>query len=138
VVISGSPQDIENAQKVAKEKGAKLAVILDVSGAFHSSFMKEAGVKLAVELEKMRISQPELPVISNCNAKVALNPQEIKANLVQQVAQSVLWEDSMKLMLSEGIKSFVEFGPGKVLRGLMRRIDSSVQVANVEKKADIG
>jgi len=138
VVISGSPQDIENAQKIAKENGAKLAVILDVSGAFHSSFMKEAGVKLAVELEKMKIAQPELPVISNCNAKVALNPQEIKANLVQQVAQSVLWEDSMKLMLSEGIKSFVEFGPGKVLKGLMRRIDSSAQVANIEKIADIG
>ncbi len=138
VVISGSPLDIENAQKIAKEKGAKLAVILDVSGAFHSSFMKQAAVKLAVELEKAKISQPELPVISNCNAKVALNPQEIRQNLVRQVAQSVLWEDSMKLMLAEGIRNFMEFGPGKVLKGLMRRIDSNAQVTNVEKKADIG
>lgn len=138
VVISGSPQNIENAQNISKEKGAKLAVILDVSGAFHSSFMKEAGQKLAVELEKIKISQPEFPVVSNCSAKVALNPQEIKENLVKQVAQSVLWEDSMRLMLSEGIRSFVEFGPGKVLKGLMRRIDSSAQVVNVEKKADIG
>jgi [acyl-carrier-protein] S-malonyltransferase len=137
VVISGSPENIENAQKISKEKGAKLAVILDVSGAFHSSFMQEAGQKLAVELEKTKISQPEFPVVSNCNAKVALNPQEIKENLVKQVAQSVLWEDSMRLMLSEGIRSFVEFGPGKVLKGLMRRIDSSAQVVNVEKKADI-
>ena len=137
VVISGSPENIENAQKISKEKGAKLAVILDVSGAFHSSFMQEAGQKLAVELEKTKISQPEFPVVSNCNAKVALNPQEIKENLVKQVAQSVLWEDSMRLMLSEGIRSFVEFGSGKVLKGLMRRIDSSAQVVNVEKKADI-
>ncbi|MFA5005355.1 MAG: [acyl-carrier-protein] S-malonyltransferase, partial [Candidatus Omnitrophota bacterium] len=62
---------------------------------------------------------------------------EIKENLVKQVAQSVLWEDSMRLMLSEGIRSFVEFGSGKVLKGLMRRIDSSAQVVNMEKKADI-
>jgi [acyl-carrier-protein] S-malonyltransferase len=137
VVISGTAQHIEDAQKIAKEKGAKLAIILDVSGAFHSSFMQEAGVKLSAELEKIKITQPEFPVVSNCNAKVTLNPDEIRQNLVKQVAESVLWEDSMRLMLGEGIKSFIEFGPGKVLKGLMRRIDSSAQVVNVEKKSDI-
>jgi [acyl-carrier-protein] S-malonyltransferase len=137
-VISGTPLNIENAQKISKEKGAKLAVILDVSGAFHSSFMKEVGDKLAVELEKTKIAQPEFPVVSNCNARVALNPQEIRENLIKQVAQSVLWEDSMKLMLSEGVRNFMEFGPGKVLKGLMRRINSDAQVVNIEKETDLG
>jgi [acyl-carrier-protein] S-malonyltransferase len=137
VVISGSGETIQNAQILAKEKGAKLAVILEVSGAFHSSFMQGASVKLAKELEKMPISVPKFPVISNVTGKPALDVKEIKQNLMRQVSGSVLWEDSMKLILSKGISSFIEFGPGKVLKGLMRRIDSNAQVINIEKSADI-
>jgi len=136
-VISGSAQVIEKAQGLAKEKGAKLAVILEVSGAFHSSFMKDASMKLAKELEKIKISVPKFPVISNVTAKPVLNIEEIKQNLIRQVSASVLWEDSMKLVLSKGVSNFIEFGPGKVLKGLMRRIDSNAQVINIEKKEDI-
>ena len=136
-VISGAPQAIENAQKLAKEKGAKLAVILEVSGAFHSSFMKGASLKLAEELKKIKINAPKFPMISNVTAKPALTPEEIRQNLIDQVCGSVLWEDSMRLILSKGTANFIEFGPGKVLKGLMRRIDPGAQVTNIEKKEDI-
>ena len=137
VVISGSAESILRAQILAKEKGAKLAVILEVSGAFHSSFMQGACLKLASELEKINISVPRFPVISNVTGKAVLTVQEIKQNLVRQVSASVLWEDSMKFILSKGVSNFIEFGPGKVLKGLMRRIDSNAQVVNIEKNTDI-
>jgi len=137
IVISGSAEAIVQAQVLAKEKGAKLAVILEVSGAFHSSFMLGVSLKLAQELKKIKINTPKFPVICNVTGKPVLTIQEIKQNLIQQVAASVLWEDSMKLILSEGITGFIEFGPGKVLKGLMRRIDSNAQVINIEKSADI-
>jgi len=137
IVVSGSAEAMVKAQVLAKEKGAKLAVMLEVSGAFHSSFMKGASEKLARELESINITLPKFPVISNVTGKPVLSGQEIKQNLIQQVAESVLWEDSMRLILAKGITSFIEFGPGKVLKGLMRRIDSSAQVVNIEKSADL-
>jgi [acyl-carrier-protein] S-malonyltransferase len=137
VVISGSADSIIQAQILAKEKGAKLAVVLEVSGAFHSSFMQGASQKLAQELEKIKINTPCFPVICNVTGKLVLSAQEIKQNLIQQVSASVLWEDSIKFILSKGVSSFIEFGPGKVLKGLMRRINSNAQVANIEKEADL-
>lgn len=137
IVISGPAQAIEKAQALSKEKGAKLAVILEVSGAFHSSLMREASVKLTGELDKVKINNPKFPVISNVTGKPVSGPQEIKQNLIRQISASVLWEDSMRLLLSQGVANFIEFGPGKVLKGLMRRIDSSAQVINIEKKEDI-
>lgn len=137
VVISGSLSSIENAQILAKEKGAKLAVVLEVSGAFHSSFMQGASAKLAKELENIHISAPKFPLVSNVTAKVVSSVEEIKQNLIRQVSGSVLWDDSMKLILSKGVSRFVEFGPGKVLKGLMRRIDGNAEVVNIERKEDI-
>jgi len=136
-VISGAPLAIEKAQLLAKEKGAKLAIILEVSGAFHSSFMRDASIKFSKELDKINIVIPKIPVISNVTAKPVSTPEEIRQNLISQVAASVLWEDSIRLILSKGVSNFIEFGPGKVLKGLLRRIDSSAQVVNIEKKADI-
>jgi [acyl-carrier-protein] S-malonyltransferase len=136
-VISGSPEAITRAQSLAKEKGAKLAVILEVSGAFHSSFMQGACLKLAKELEKIKINIPKFPVICNVTGKPVSTADQIRQNLIKQVSASVLWEDSMKLILSNGAVNFMEFGPGKVLKGLMRRIDSNAQVTNIEKSADI-
>ena len=137
IVVSGGIKEIQVAQGKAKELGAKMAVILEVSGAFHSSFMQGAAVKLSGELAKINISAPKLPFISNVTAKQATLPGEIKDNLIKQVASSVLWEDSMRLMLSQGVSKFYEFGPGKVLKGLMRRIEPSAQVVSIEKKEDI-
>jgi [acyl-carrier-protein] S-malonyltransferase len=99
--------------------------------------MPGAGLKLAKELEKIKIGVPVIPVVCNVTAQETVSPEEIKANLIKQVASSVLWEDSMRFMLSKGIRDFIEFGPGKVLKGLMRRIDADAQVINMEKKEDI-
>lgn len=137
VVVSGAAQEIERAQVLAKEKGAKLAVILEVSGAFHSSFMQGATIKLARELEKIKINSPQIPIVCNVTGKPANSAQEIKDNLIKQVASSVLWEGSMDFILSKGVQNFIEFGPGKVLKGLMRRINSTAQVVNIEKKEDV-
>ncbi|MBI4982982.1 MAG: ACP S-malonyltransferase [Candidatus Omnitrophica bacterium] len=137
VVVSGAPQEISRAQALAKEKGAKLAVILEVSGAFHSSFMQGATLKLARELDNIKINSPQVPVICNVTAKPANSAQEIRDNLIKQVACSVLWEDSMNFVLSKGVNNFIEFGPGKVLKGLMRRINAGAQVVNIEKKEDV-
>jgi len=137
IVISGGASQIESAQSSAKEAGAKMAVFLEVSGAFHSSFMQGAAEKLAKELDKIRINAPEIPVIANVSAKPATSAQEVRENLVKQVASSVLWEDSMRFILSRGVADFIEFGPGKVLKGLMRRIDANVRVLTAEKKEDL-
>lgn len=137
IVISGAPTAIEKAELLAKEKGAKLAVILEVSGAFHSSFMLEAAKRLAKELEKINIAKPRFPVISNVTAKPVFESDEIRQNLIRQVSTSVLWEDSIRFILAKNVTTFFEFGPGKVLKGLLRRIDNNAQVTNVEKSADI-
>ncbi len=137
IVISGGKLEIEKAERLAEELGAKRVILLEVSGAFHSSFMQGASLKLSKELDKIKIHKPQLPVVSNVTAKPVINPEEIKANLIKQVSSSVYWEDSMRFMLSEGVNRFFEFGPGKVLKGLMRRIDENAQVINIEKKEDI-
>jgi [acyl-carrier-protein] S-malonyltransferase len=137
IVVSGGVSEIEQAKLKAKELGAKMAISLEVSGAFHSSFMQQAALKLAGELDKIKINSPSIPIVCNVSGKASSSPAEIKDNLIKQVASSVLWEDSMRFMLSQGLRNFIEFGPGKVLKGLMRRIDSQAQVQNVEKKEDI-
>jgi len=137
IVISGGIKEIEAAAKVAQDFGAKRIVALEVSGAFHSSFMKEASDKLAGELEKIKINPPKIPIVSNVTAKPVTKAEEIKDNLIKQVACSVLWDDSIKFILSKNVTTFFEFGPGKVLKGLMRRIDEKAGVINIEKKEDI-
>ncbi|MEW6075508.1 MAG: ACP S-malonyltransferase [Candidatus Omnitrophota bacterium] len=136
IVISGGAKEIEQAKAIAQERGAKRCIVLEVSGAFHSPFMKEASVKLAKELDKVEIQNPRMAVVSNVTAKPVLQASEIKENLIAQVASSVLWEDSMRYILAQGARTFFEFGPGKVLKGLMGRIDASAQVKNIEKKGD--
>jgi len=137
IVVSGGIKEIEQAKVTAKEHGAKMAIILEVSGAFHSSFMKEVTFKLATELEKIKINTPSIPVVCNVTGRQTSLPVEIKDNLIKQVASCVLWEDSMKFILSQGITKFYEFGPGSVLKGLMRRIEPNAQVINICKKEDI-
>ncbi|MCX5697335.1 MAG: ACP S-malonyltransferase [Candidatus Omnitrophica bacterium] len=137
IVVSGGIKNIEEAQGLAKAAQAKMTVQLEVSGAFHSSFMQGASLRLEKELSKIRLNLPRIPVISNVTALRFSSPEDIKENLVKQVASSVLWEDSMKYILAQGTGNFVEFGPGKVLKGLMRRINPEAEVINIEKKEDV-
>jgi [acyl-carrier-protein] S-malonyltransferase len=137
IVVSGSIEAVAKLERLAVQKGAKRVIILETSGAFHSSFMKEAATKLKADLEKININTPRISVVSNVDARVANSSEQIKDNLVCQVYCSVLWEDSMRFMLSQGIKTFYEIGPGRVLKGLVRKIDPNVEVYNIEKKEDI-
>lgn len=137
IVISGGLKASQEAEIKAKECGAKSVMVLEVSGAFHSSLMKEASLKLAKELDRIEINTPRISVVSNVTAKPVNSALEIKDNLIKQVSSSVLWEDSMRFMLAEGITKFFEFGPGKILKGLLRRIEPKSEVINIEKKEDI-
>ena len=137
VVISGSPEALEKANKLAQEKQAKRVVNLEVSGAFHSSFMQPAGKRLAGVLNNINIKQPTAAVISNVTALPESAASEIKENLIKQLTQRVLWEDSVRFMLKQGVNRFFEIGPGKVLKGLIRKIDPDVEVVNIGTKEDI-
>jgi len=137
IVVSGEEKNIDLAAKLAKEKKAKMAVILDVSGPFHSSFMKEAALSLEKELEKIEVLPTNPAVVSNVDAVCETEPAEIKKNLVSQVTNSVKWQDSMEFLINDGFKEFFEIGPGKVLKGLMRRIEPSVSVVNIEAEKDM-
>lgn len=137
IVISGKAENIDKASKLCMEAGAKRVIELEVSGAFHSSLMFEASVEFKLVLDNSAITAPDLPVISNYTALPQYKVSQIKENLVYQMRSPVKWEDSMKFIVSKGVTKFYEFGPGRVLKGLMRRIDPSAQVINIEKKEDI-
>jgi [acyl-carrier-protein] S-malonyltransferase len=137
LVISGEGGKISKAVELAKAKGAKRAIPLPVAGAYHSPLMVSAQSKLKNELAKIKISPPIVPVISNVTAQPHGSPTEISARLVDQVTSSVLWENSMRYLLSQGLTRFIELGPGAALSGFMKRIDKSAQMLNIADVASL-
>ncbi|MCX5715599.1 MAG: ACP S-malonyltransferase [Candidatus Omnitrophica bacterium] len=137
VVISGSGESVEKAMAISKTKGASRAIPLAVSGPFHSSLMSRAGQRLKEELSRISLFEPDLPVISNVNATPEIRPEVIKENLIDQVSCSTYWEDSIRYVVSQKINTFLEIGPGKVLKGLLKRIDPNLIVHNIETSDDI-
>lgn len=137
IVITGHADKVDAACVLLKEAGARNVVPLDVAGAFHSTLMQSAGEKFSGELENISIRTPKFPIIHNVNASEGSRPDEIKQNLAKQITSSVQWVDSVIYMQAQGIKDFIEIGPGKVLKGLIRKIDSSLNVYNIEKPEDI-
>lgn len=137
IVISGKVADIDRAMTLAKEKGAKRCIVLDVSGPFHSSLMADAGRKLSAVLDKIKISAPKIPVVANVSADCPKSPDDIKRSLVEQVAHTTRWHDSILQMKKLGINTFLEIGPGDTLKGLLRRIDAGLAVYNICKEQDI-
>jgi [acyl-carrier-protein] S-malonyltransferase len=137
VVISGKKEAVEKASTLCAEKGAKRVIPLEVSGGFHSSLMREAAAQLQSALKNTSLSAPQAAVISNYTARPQHSPEEIRNNLVSQLYSPVKWEESMKFLLAQGVGEFVEFGPGKVLKGLMRKIEPSARATIIEKKEDI-
>ncbi|MEK4253095.1 ACP S-malonyltransferase [Ureibacillus sp. FSL K6-2830] len=127
IVISGTKAGVEKASQLAKEKGAKRAIPLDVSGPFHSELMKDAAIKLEKEIEQVEISQPNIPIISNVHAGILEDVESIKKEMVEQVYCPVQWERDVRKMLECGVTTFIECGPGKVLSGLVKKIDRSVK-----------
>ncbi len=137
IVISGTEPALQWLEEQAREFGARKASRLKVTGAFHSRLMRPASAKLARALERVAISQPRLPVVSNVTAKYIRSASEIRELLVRQLTQPVLWEDSMRFFLAQGVRHFVEVGPGKVLSSLLRRIDPAVESDRINTPSDI-
>ena len=126
IVISGQKEAVLEGMELAEELGAKKTVELNVSGAFHSSLMAPVQEDLRSTIEKIKINDPKTPVVLNVSAKAVTKKAEIKKELLLQLTNSVNWVDSVNLMIDRGINDFIEVGPGRVLKGLMRRIDRSV------------
>jgi [acyl-carrier-protein] S-malonyltransferase len=131
IVVSGSAEGVAELVERGKEAGAKRVIPLDVSGPFHSSLMQPAAEALAVELAKVPFSEAKTPVVANVHALSVSSGEELRELLVSQVVSPVLWEDTIRYLLSEGVDTFVEIGSGTVLAGLIKKIDKSVQVISV-------
>jgi [acyl-carrier-protein] S-malonyltransferase len=137
VVLSGAPEAVECAAEMARERGAKRVVRLAVTGAFHSPMMQPAADKLAAELAETEFREPTIPLVSNVSARYVSGPDEVRDLLALQLTSPVLWEDSMRFMVSEGMTEAIEVGPGRVLAGLLARTDRSVAVRNVRSTGDL-
>ena len=137
VVLSGVKSGVTAAAEAATEMGLKVFV-LNVAGAFHSPLMASARIKLADVLESVEFKSPEIPVLANVTGKIHTdNPADIKNAMLGQVTESVRWCDCILSAKASGVEKFIEFGPGKVLSGLLRRIDRSLQCANVQDTASL-
>lgn len=137
IVLSGSEEGIDAAVAGAKAKGIKIAKKLKVAGAYHSRLMQSAQDKLARVLAEAEIKQPSIPVASNFKGDIVSDPAEIRETLEKQVTGSVRWVECMQALIAEGNTTFVELGPGKLLAGMMKRIDKSVTVIPVEDLASL-
>lgn len=130
VVISGDIKAVEEAGRICSERGAKKVIPLAVSAAFHSPLMDEAAARLAEKLDKVEFSDAKIPIVSNVTAEPVSDGDRIRSLMKRQISSRVLWEKSMRHMLSEGIDTFVEVGPGNALAGMLKRIERKTPVFN--------
>ena len=137
IVISGEKAAVEEACEKLKAAGAKRAVMLNVSGPFHSGMLADAGEKLGEVLSQVELHEPQIPYVANVTAQYVKSAAEVKELLTRQVSSSVRWQ-SVEAMIADGVDTFIEIGPGKTLAGFMRKISRDVKTLNVEKLEDIG
>ena len=137
IVISGHKAAVERATKLASERGAKRAILLQVSAPFHCSLMKPAQDRLAGDLSALVFQKPAVPVACNVDSALVVDGDGSRNALLRQVTGAVKWEQSMRLLIAQGVQTFVEVGPGKVLSGLMRQIDRSKMALNVGDEASL-
>ena len=137
VVISGKKENVETAIALATERGAKRALLLPVSAPFHCSLMQPAADAMAYALEGTEIMAPSVPVVSNVTAQGVNEPAEIRSLLVQQITGMVRWRESVLWMKEQGIDEMIELGAGKVLNGLVKRIDKDIAVESISTPAQI-
>ncbi|MBP5419760.1 MAG: ACP S-malonyltransferase [Bacteroidales bacterium] len=137
LVISGSIAGIDAACATLTEKGAKRALKLQVSGAFHSPFMEPARAQLAKAIEQTAFNKPVCPVYQNVVAKAVTDPEEIKRNLVAQLTAPVRWTQTVLNMIADGVTEFTEVGPGAVLQGLIRKTNNTMTLSGISKLEDI-
>jgi [acyl-carrier-protein] S-malonyltransferase len=132
IVIAGEIAAVEHALELAKEKGAKRVMLLSVSAPFHTSMLRPAAEKLETELRNINIKDFTIPLMTNVNGDYVKSKEDIKANLKLQVMSSVLWETIIRNMIKDGVDTFVEIGPSKVLSGFVKKIDRKLTIINVE------
>ena len=137
IVIAGAVSAVNKAVELSNSAGAVKCVVLNVSGPFHSSLMSSAADAMSKELEKYEIQKPRFAVYTNCDAKPSNEACEIKEKLVKQIKNAVKWDESVQNIINAGFENFIEIGPGKVLSGLLKRIDKSKKAFNVEDKASL-
>ena len=137
VVIAGDATAIDRAILILKDRGAKRAVKLNVSAPFHCSLMQPAQERLAVELNKISFENAATPVVTNVTATAEQDGNQLRQSSVQQVSRTVRWLESVEFLISQGVQTFVEVGPGKVLSGLIRQIDRNVRNVNVEDESSL-
>ena len=137
IVISGYRKNVEEAIEKLRAAGAKKVIPLEVSGGFHSSCMESACRRIEAALKNVTLHRPKVPVVSNLTARVEENPEQIKQNLIWQMNHRTLWEDSMRFIIGKGVRTFIEFGPGKVLKGLLKKIDPAVETISLTAPEDL-
>jgi [acyl-carrier-protein] S-malonyltransferase len=137
IVIAGEKSAVEDAMKLAKNAGAKRALALSVSAPSHCTLMVEASNRLAELLNTIEIKDPEVPIVNNADAVLLTTADRIKASLIKQLNSPLLWEDSVRNIVEAGVDTIIEVGPGKVLSGLIKRIEPSVRLFNVEDTASL-
>jgi [acyl-carrier-protein] S-malonyltransferase len=137
IVVSGSFAGVQKTMELAKTHGAKIVKELPVSGAFHSPLMESARVGLKAALDKTKIFDAAVPIYANVTARPMRFADEIRNLLIRQLVSPVRWEESIVSMITDGAATFVEIGPGKVLQGLVKRIDGDVKIIGLEKLSNI-
>ena len=137
IVITGWKEDVEQAADALKEAGAKRVLPLNVSGPFHSSLLEQAGEELGKELQQVDFSDLQIPYVTNVTAEYVTDITKTKELLARQVASSVRWQQSMELLIADGVDTFVEIGPGRTLAGFLRKINREVKVYNVGTWEDV-
>lgn len=137
VVISGEVEAVERVMELAKNSGAKMVKRLNVSGAFHSPLMEYATEAMREKLAEAQVSSGRIPVVANVTAQGQSEPETVRTLLVEQITSPVRWTESIRTMIDSGVNSFVEVGPGKVLCGLMRRIERSASATTVGKLEEL-
>lgn len=137
IVVSGTAAGVQGVVDRGKEAGAKRVIPLEVSGPFHSSLMRPAADRLGAQLADVQLLDAKVPVVANVTAAAVTSADEIRGLLVEQVYSPVLWEDSVRYMIEQGVDTFVEIGSGTVLAGLIKKIDRSVRVISVNSAASM-
>jgi len=138
IVISGDRLALARAVDLATARGARKTVILPVSGAFHSTLMWPAREGLSEALDELAFETPRVPIVANVRAEPIGTAEEAKEELLSQLSHCIQWKRSVQYMTASGVSDFVEFGPGKVLSGLVKRIDPAVKATSISDKASAG
>jgi len=131
IVISGTREALARSMDLAKARGAKRVVPLQVSGAFHSTLMQPTIEGMSLAISRIDLHLPEIPIVANSTAQPMTSADEVKEELIQQLCHCVQWQPSVEYMVEAGVSTFIEIGPGQVLTGLIRRINDKVQVHNI-------